>query len=1079
MVDFIPVTRTKIIVPRRRAELLSRTRLLTLLEELLDNRLIIVAAPAGYGKTSLLVDFATSSQWPFCWYALDNLDQDPQRFIAHFISAMSLRFPQFGKTCMAALQGMSQDHLDLDTLVALIVNDAYENITEHFVMVLDDFHLVENSRSVIYFINRFIQDVDENCHLVLASRALLTLPDLPLLVARSMVGGLSFDELSFQTAEIQALLEQNYHLALSEPEAADLARETEGWVTGLLLSSQLMGKTIANRLRVARVSGVGLYEYLAQQVLSQQREDVQLFLLRSSLLDEFDLASCEEIIGKALDLQLDWRPVMESVMRLNLFVLPVGEEGQYVRYHHLFLDFLRDRVTRERPEEARRIRQRQAQVYEERADWERAYHTYQLMGDIDAVVLLLEKAGSAMITQGRLITLSDWLTALPEEMLMKHPELISLRGAVAVMRGDLGQGLMWFDQAIASMTEGQNDLQLAQALYRRSVSNRLAGQYNQALDDVNHSLALLEGAYRDHVFYADALGAKGSALGALGQINDSLTNLQNALKAYQVLGDASTAAKVTMDIASVLKRQGRYAEAEEAYQKALIYYQEAGNPVWQANTYNNLGVLQHTNGDYVTATASFERAIHYAKVGGAPRLEAYALTSIGDLYQELEAIQETQDAYRQARELALRVQDGYLIFYLNLVEARLKQTLNEIDDAATLLRDAQAMAEKRGSQYEQNVCRMEWGRLHLLKNELEDALADFNAGLKFFVNEGYQQEIPRARLFMLVAAARLGLSDPVAAQLEPLDRYLGEPDNRKLLVAAGREAVFYLEEMRSQPEVKQFVPALLHSIDQFDQSIPGLRRLVRRHAAVVPFAPPKMVIRTLGKTQVKITDHVISSSEWQVQTARDLFLLLVANPDGLTKERIGDIFWPDSTLSELKLRFKNTIYRLRHAAGKDVILFKGDDFYLFNRGVDYEYDVESLQKELSLAEKADTDEKKEAHLQNAVRLYRGAYLPDVDASWVIVERERLHQQYLEALLKLAGLALKMKNYEGALEFCQRVLKEDPCQEDAHRLAMQVYAAMGKRALVIRQYEQCRMALLTEVDVPPSYQTQALYNSLIH
>lgn len=197
MSSFIPVTRTKIIVPRRRAEILSRSRLIELLDELLDNRLIIVAAPAGYGKTSLLVDYASATQWPFCWYALDSLDADPQRFIAHFIAALNVRFPQFGKICLESLQNMSQDRLDLDLLISLIINDAYENIPEHFILVLDDFHLVTGSDEIIYFVNRFIQEVDENCHLILVSRRLLNLPDLTLMVARSQVGGLSFEELTF------------------------------------------------------------------------------------------------------------------------------------------------------------------------------------------------------------------------------------------------------------------------------------------------------------------------------------------------------------------------------------------------------------------------------------------------------------------------------------------------------------------------------------------------------------------------------------------------------------------------------------------------------------------------------------------------------------------------------------------------------------------------------------------------------------------------------------------------------------------------------------------------------------------
>lgn len=1079
MADFIPVTRTKIVVPRRRAELLSRRRLLDLLDELMDNQLIIVAAPAGYGKTSLLVDYASSTQWPFCWYALDSLDQDPQRFIAHFISSLSVRFPNFGKNCMAALQSMSQDRLDLDLLVSMIVNDAYENITEHFVMVLDDFHLVENSRSVVYFVNRFIQDVDENCHLVLASRSLLTLPDLPLMVARSLVGGLSFEELGFQPEEIQGLLNQNYHLSISMEEASDLAKESEGWVTGLLLSTHLMGKMITNQMRVARVSGVGLYEYLAQQVLDQQTPEVQKFLLRTSLLDEFDLNLCEDVIGKALGISVDWRGLIDSIMRLNLFVLPVGEGGTFIRYHHLFLDFLRDRVRREYPEETRQILLGMAETYTARREWERAYQIYQSMGEAAAVVRLIEDAGSVMIGHGQLITLTEWLASLSEDLRTQHPMLLSHQGTVAFMRGEPEQGVALLDRAVAGQRPLNDPVSLAQTLCRRSAAYRFLGQYREALKDADEAISLLvDNNESQSLIYADALASKGSAFFFMGQLNEALHLLNDSIQAYQVGGDEVSAAKVWVQIGSVAKKLGKVPEAEDAYRKSLEYYQAEGNLVWQANLYNNLGVLQHANGDYVTATNSFERAIHYAKVGGSPRLEAYALTSIGDLYQELDAVAETLEAYKQAREIAQQVQDGYLLLYLNLAEARLKQTQGEFAAARDLLVSAQSMAVERGSAYEDNICRFELGRIKLAEGQLEDAYFNIAQSLEYFVKEGYQEETPRAHLYLLVCVFLLDKADEVESQIKSLQPLLEDKEKHKLLIAGGREVQPYLEKMRDAPAVKSLVPAVLALLEQHNANVPAIRRVIRRHAGVVPFAPPKMIIRTLGKVQIKVSDHVVTGSDWQVQTARDLFLLLLAHPEGLTKEAIGAIFWEDSTTSELKLRFKNTMYRLRHAAGKDAILFQGDDVYLFNREMDYEYDAETFLKEIAQAEKAETSEKRAAHYQSALRFYRGPYLPELDDEWVIIERERLYQIHMDALLKLAEMAENARNYEKALEFCQRALKEDSCQEDAHRISMRVYAAMGKRALVVRQYEMCRQALMSEVDAPPSYQTQSLYETLI-
>ncbi|MBI4928590.1 MAG: hypothetical protein HY835_12550, partial [Anaerolineae bacterium] len=295
----VPILSTKVIVPRRRDEILSRQRLLDLMLELADLRLIIVAAPAGYGKTSLLVDFANFSKLPPCWYALDPLDQDLQRFTAHLVTSISTRFPKFGQSSMAAVQSLQQDASSqdsLENLAALIANDIYENVHEHFLIILDDYHLVEESRQVTQFINQLIQSVDENCHFVVASRTLLNLPDMPLLVARNQVGGLSFEELAFQPDEIQSLWLNNFHLGLPDGEAVELAQQTEGWITGLLLSRQIAGSPFTDRMRTARVAGVGLYEYLAQQVLDRQSVPVQTFLMQSSLLEEFDADLCQEVL---------------------------------------------------------------------------------------------------------------------------------------------------------------------------------------------------------------------------------------------------------------------------------------------------------------------------------------------------------------------------------------------------------------------------------------------------------------------------------------------------------------------------------------------------------------------------------------------------------------------------------------------------------------------------------------------------------------------------------------------------------------------------------------------------------------
>ena len=146
MPEQIPITHTKIIIPQRRKGLLTRPRLLEMLNDLLDYKLTIIAAPAGYGKTSLVIDFADKYDWPVCWIALDPLDKDLWRFLAYFIAAIQYKFKNFGHASQSALHSMSADQINIDFMVTTITNDIFENIPEHFVIVLDDYHLINDGK---------------------------------------------------------------------------------------------------------------------------------------------------------------------------------------------------------------------------------------------------------------------------------------------------------------------------------------------------------------------------------------------------------------------------------------------------------------------------------------------------------------------------------------------------------------------------------------------------------------------------------------------------------------------------------------------------------------------------------------------------------------------------------------------------------------------------------------------------------------------------------------------------------------------------------------------------------------------
>ncbi len=1073
-----PVTRTKILVPRRRTEIITRQRLLDTLNEVLDNKLMIIAAPAGYGKTSLLVDYFTRNEIPVCWYALDALDSDAERFIAHFIASINLRFPKFGRSSSSALNNASHDALNIDSLVTTIINDAYENIREHFAIVLDDYHLVRESKLVDQFISRFIQDADENCHIVIASRTLLTLPDLPLMVARSQVSGMSFEELAFRPNEIQDILSQNFGRAITLEDAEQMAYQTEGWITGLLLTTQATGKEVDSRLRVARVSGVGLYDYLAQQVFAQQPPEMQAFLMRSALLDEFDAESCQDVIGASLGLTAEnWDAYIDELLRGNLFVLQVGEERIWLRYHHLFRDFLRERMIRQRPDEAARIQDRLAGMYAARGDWDQAYTLFQRLGNNLALAAMTENAGPTMILRGRLDTLQTWLNALPVEMRAARPGLVSLLGALAVMRGDPRQALTLFDQAIAALDPHASRDQLAWALVRRASTCRLLGDYQRAQQDIETALALTAGHPDLTGVEAEALRSKGSLFYNQGKLVEALTWLNRAQDTYQVLHDQENVAKVLLEIGMMNEALGNYNAARNAYRQAREVWKATGNTIWQANLLNNLGVLLHLLGEYENAAATLEEAVQNAREGGHPRMEAFALTSIGDLYRDLQATHEATDAYRWARLIARQISDRFLLLYLDLSESALARTQGQFYQAVDLLASAQSIAAESQSPYEDFLTRLESGCMKLARKEAAAAVRELEEAAVYFSSEGHRVEAIRACLYLMCAHYLAGTHQRALEYGARLFSLAPDPENQHPLVAASLELAWVLESMAARPEYCSLVSSLLEQIHAFNQQAPEVRRVLRRRSQAVPLPQARMVIRTLGRMQVRVNDRAVTSAEWQTQSCRDLFFLILAHPEGLTKEDIGAIFWPDASSAELKLRFKNNVYRVRHAVGKETITLQ-DDYYSFNRRLDYEYDAEAFQQEIDAAEQEDNEAYKLEHYRTALKYYKGPYLPDIDETWVLVERERLQRLYMDTLLKVAGLYQHARQLDQALSYCQRALQEDPCHEAAHRLAMRIHADTGSRAAIARQYEECRRALQIEVEAEPSLLTRELYETLM-
>ena len=159
----IPISKTKIIIPNRRRELLSRPRLLEKMNGFLENKLILLSASAGYGKTSLLIDLAHQAKVPVCWLTLDPLDRDPQRFMAYLIASLAERFPKVGEASQPLLNNLKSMESDAEALLVALTNELYDQAEGDYFVILDDFHLLDDVAVVASLVNRFLQLVPESC----------------------------------------------------------------------------------------------------------------------------------------------------------------------------------------------------------------------------------------------------------------------------------------------------------------------------------------------------------------------------------------------------------------------------------------------------------------------------------------------------------------------------------------------------------------------------------------------------------------------------------------------------------------------------------------------------------------------------------------------------------------------------------------------------------------------------------------------------------------------------------------------------------------------------------------------------
>ncbi len=410
-----PILATKLYIPRLRPNVVSRPRLLELLNEGLHRKLTLIAAPAGFGKTTLVSEWVEGIERPTAWLSLDEGDNDPTRFLTYLAAASQTIAPNIGEGVLGVLQ--SSQPPPPEAMLTALLNEI-TTLPDHFVLVLDDYHVID-AKPVDQALTYLVEHLPPQMHLVIATRED---PQLPLarLRARGHLIELRAADLRFTASEAAAFLNQVMGLSLSAADIARLSDRTEGWIAGLQLAALSMQghQDVPGFIRAFAGDHRYILDYLVEEVLQRQPAPVRSFLLQTAILDRLHGPLCDAVTGQA-----EGNARLEALERGNFFVVPLDDKRHWYRYHHLFAEVLSAHLMAEQPDQVSALHRRASEWYEQHGSAADAIRHALAAADFARAADLVELAWPGMRRSRQEATLLGWLKALPDELLRCRPVL--------------------------------------------------------------------------------------------------------------------------------------------------------------------------------------------------------------------------------------------------------------------------------------------------------------------------------------------------------------------------------------------------------------------------------------------------------------------------------------------------------------------------------------------------------------------------------------------------------------------------------------------------------------------------------
>jgi LuxR family maltose regulon positive regulatory protein len=663
-----PQLSTKHHIPSLRAGHVPRPHLVGILNQSSQARLVLISAPAGYGKSTLVCEWLQQSRLPVGWLSLDTNDNDFKRLVAYLVAALQAVLPGFGYLVLSLLE--SPQPVPGQAILTTLVNELDQR-GEPVALILDDYHHITD-RSIHEAIAFLIENLPTFVHLFILTRSDPPIP-LARLRAQNQLVEIRADDLRFTIGETTAFLNHTMGLSLT-PELVDaLDRRTEGWITGLQLAAiSLQGIDMGQRGDfITAFTGSHHYtvDYLVEEVLNRQPDMLRDFLLRTSILERMSGALCDALTGR-----LDGQVTLERLDQGDLFIVPLDAQRQWYRYHNLLADVLHTRLQQSRPELLPELHKRAAQWYQENGYPEQAISHAVAAGDIEAAAELVESNAISLLMRGELVTLLNWIEPI-EEAAGDRPWLSTYKAWALTLTGQLDMAEAWLERAEDAMArpgQKKDDNLRGHIAAIRAYIAEARGEADLTICYAEQALQLLPES--DQAVRSVVTFTLGTAYRLIGDQRQATRTLQSARSASHLAGNRYLELGTMFTLADLIFDQGQLHQAFDIYQQTLKLATTPGGQELPAAgmVYFGLGLIQYEWNDLEAALENTHLAIdlcrqwgHFVNLAGSLVLLSRLELAAGALDDAQHAIQQAEELNRE-HALALRAESWVKAFRVRL-----------------------------------------------------------------------------------------------------------------------------------------------------------------------------------------------------------------------------------------------------------------------------------------------------------------------------------------------------------------------------------------------------------------------------